>query len=203
MKPLVIYGIKRQQSLQRETFTVLIQDEIIQITADIVKLKGLYSSVLSSAEVEKGILRILSQSMVHRSLERLQSFKFVKVLRTGRHQLFSELTDEVDECQNQIRVQAKKVRSKLKRFKKENDARIEADSEITGSFLDRCARKSPKIQSSSCQMRPVQIIKQLKSLAGTPFQVALDLFLDLTQTANINLYKSFYSSYEIVSRRAK
>ena len=88
--------------------------------------------------------------MVHRSLERLQSFKFVKVLRTGRHQLFSELTDEVDECQNQIRVQAKKVRSKLKRFKKENDARIEADSEITGSFLDRCARKSPKIQSSSC-----------------------------------------------------
>ena len=203
MKPLVIYGIKRQQSLQRETFTVLIQDEIIQITADIVKLKGLYSSVLSSAEVEKGILRILSQSMVHRSLERLQSFKFVKVLGTGRHQLFSELTDEVDECQNQIRVQAKKVRSKLKRFKKENDARIEADSEITGSFLDRCARKSPKIQSSSCQMRPVQIIKQLKSLAGTPFQVALDLFLDLTQTANINLYKSFYSSYEIVSRRAK
>ena len=203
MKPLVIYGIKRQQSLQRETFTVLIQDEIIQITADIVKLKGLYSSVLSSAEVEKGILRILSQSMVHRSLERLQSFKFVKVLRTGRHQLFSELTDEVDECQNQIRVQAKKVRSKLKRFKKENDARIEADSEITGSFLDRCARKSPKIQSSSCQMRPVQIIKQLKSLAGTPFQVALDLFFDLTQTANINLYKSFHSSYEIVSRRAK
>ena len=55
---------------------------------------------------------------------------------------FLELTDEVDECQNQIRVQAKKVRSKLKRFKKENDARIEADSEISGSFLDRCSRQS-------------------------------------------------------------
>ena len=51
----------------------------------------------------------------------------------------------MDECQNQIRVQAKKVRSKLKRFKKENDARIEADSEVAGSFLDRCARKSLKM----------------------------------------------------------
>ena len=104
--------------------------------------------------------------MVHRSLERLQSFKFVKVLRTGRHQLFSELTDEVDECQNQIRVQAKKVRSKLKRFKKENDARIEADSEITGSFLDRCARKSLKIQPSSDKMRLVLIIKHLEPLCS-------------------------------------
>ena len=47
-------GIKQYES-QCETLKVLIQDEIIQITEDIVKLKGLYSSVLSSAEVEKGI----------------------------------------------------------------------------------------------------------------------------------------------------
>ena len=52
--------IKQYKSDQRETLKVLIQDEIIQITEDIVKLKGLYSSVLSSAEVEKGILRSLS-----------------------------------------------------------------------------------------------------------------------------------------------
>jgi len=75
---------------------------------------------------------------------------------------YLELTDEVDECQNQIRVQAKKVRSKLKRFKKENDARIEADSEVAGSFLDRCARKSLKLQSCSRGMRLVQNINQLE-----------------------------------------
>ena len=67
------------------------------------------------------------------------------IVRIASFEILLELTDEVDECQNQIRVQAKKVRSKLKRFKKENDARIEADSEIAGSFLDRCARKSLKI----------------------------------------------------------
>ena len=50
-----LYGIKRHENHKRETLKVLIQDEIIQITEDIVKLKGLYSSVLSSAEVEKGI----------------------------------------------------------------------------------------------------------------------------------------------------
>ena len=55
-----MYGIKRHESHKRETLKVLIQDEIIQITEDIVKLKGLYSSVLSSAEVEKGILGSLS-----------------------------------------------------------------------------------------------------------------------------------------------
>ena len=89
-------------------------------------------------------------------------------MRTSQnHQLyFLELTDEVDECQNQIRVQAKKVRSKLKRFKKENDARIEADSEVAGSFLDRCARKSLKIQPCSRQMRPVKIIKQPEPFSG-------------------------------------
>ena len=88
----------------------------------------------------------------------------IRVMRTGQnhHLYFLELTDEVDECQNQIRVQAKKVRSKLKRFKKENDARIEADSEVAGSFLDRCARKSLKLQSCSRGMRPVQNINQLE-----------------------------------------
>ena len=50
-----MYSIKRHESHKHETLKVLIQDEIIQITEDIVKLKGLYSSVLSSAEVEKGI----------------------------------------------------------------------------------------------------------------------------------------------------
>ena len=59
------------------------------------------------------------------------------------------MTDEVDGCQNQIRVQAKKVRSKLKRFKKENDARIEADSEIAGSFLDQCARQQTSIYTKA------------------------------------------------------
>ena len=58
------------------------------------------------------------------------------------------MTDEVDECENQIRVQAKKVRSKPKR-KKENDARIEADSEIAGSFLDRCARQQTSIYTKA------------------------------------------------------
>ena len=50
-----MYGIKGHESKKRGTLKVLIKDEIIQITEDIVKLKGLYSSVLSSAEVEKGI----------------------------------------------------------------------------------------------------------------------------------------------------
>ena len=59
-----------------------------------------------------------------------------------------KLTDEVDECENQIRVQAKKVRSKPKR-KKENDARIEADSEIVGSFLDECARQQTSIYTKA------------------------------------------------------
>ena len=83
---------------------------------------------------------------------------------TAPFEIFLELTDEVDECQNQIRVQAKKVRSKLKRFKKENDARIEANSEIAGSFLDRCARKSLKIPSCSRYIRAVLKIKQLEPL---------------------------------------
>ena len=74
----------------------------------------------------------------------------------------------MDECQNLIRVQAKKVRSKLKRFKKENDARIEADSEVAGSFLDRCARKSLKLQPCSRGMRLVQIIRA-EALSGLNF----------------------------------
>ena len=50
------YGMLFIRHKNCETWKVLIQDEIIQIAEDIVKLKGLYSSVLASAEVEKGTI---------------------------------------------------------------------------------------------------------------------------------------------------